>query len=102
MAEILLREMFAEGFHTYWRKGSHTTYSSVIWNLIHALRPEIWGSFCKHVNSKIGEIACEKITAADIKRAITTWEPNPELRDKDRHLAVSFKCLIEMMDANEL
>ena len=38
------------GIHVGLRKGSHTLWSSMLWNLINAAEGGAWGVFCDHVH----------------------------------------------------
>lgn len=98
-----IRDMWAEGFHVYWRKGSDSKYSVVIWNLIHVIPREVWGSFCDHMASEIGDTECSSISAAQIARAIKRWDGlPPETRGEPVYFCRSFKALLELMDNDEL
>lgn len=104
---LTMQEMWGEGFSTYWRKGSDTKLSSVIFNIIHALPDDdvIWPAFNTFVFEQIGEITCVNITAAQIKKAVLGWDTDQAtklgLRGSARHLAIAFSSSMCLIDDNE-
>lgn len=57
--------IFAEGFHTAFRKGLDSIASVIIWNTIRLLDAEIWHDFCAEVVSGEGSLEerCKKAEA---------------------------------------
>ena len=94
-------ELFGEYFHTYWRKGSDSPYSTTIWNLIYCLPPAAWGAYCKHVSEQLKEI-----TPAALKTACQSWDEEAVIREhqftgKNRHLIVAYWSLLRHADDDE-
>lgn len=105
--DLTMMEMWGEGFSTFWRRGSHTELSSVIFNMIHALPPDdpVWPAFNTFIFDRIGHITCATITAKQIASAVRAWNVDDvdklKLTAQHRHLALAYSCALRLIDDRE-
>lgn len=95
-------ENAGELFHAGLRKGMDSSTSSLAWNIVHNMKPEVWGDFLKHVFNKLVEF--DQITPASVRLACLSWETRytrdgrrKEFNDEQAQDANTWHLMLELM-----